>query len=92
MDVGNEPGAFRRTIRLPQLDAVRRFVGGEEEQVEVVGSREEELAGRRAQVRQRRFRLRTSDGSRLDVVQREGEPRWRVEDDLPTGPIREGGQ
>jgi MFS family permease len=67
-------------------------IGGEEEPVEVVGSWDEELAGRLSRVRQRRFRLRTSDGSRLDVVQSDGEPRWRVQNDLPTGPIRDGGQ
>jgi MFS family permease len=68
-------------------------IGGEEEPVEVVGSWDEEVVGRRRTLaRQRRFRLRTSDGSRLDVVQSDGEQRWRLENDLPTGPIREGGQ
>jgi MFS family permease len=66
-------------------------IGGEEEAVEVVGSWQEELVGR-SRHRQRRFRLAVPDGSRVDVVQSEGETRWRVDDDLPTGPNRRSGQ
>jgi MFS family permease len=67
-------------------------VGGEEEPVEPMASWREEVMGGRRAARQRRFRLRTSDGSRLEVVQADGERRWRVEEDLPAGPTREVGQ
>jgi MFS family permease len=49
-------------------------VGGDEEPVEVVGSWTEERDGER----RRRFRLRTGDGTLLDVVGDRG-ARWRLE-------------
>jgi hypothetical protein len=54
-------------------------VGGEEEPVEVVGSWQEEATGQ-DQGRRRRIRLLVPDGTRLDVVQAEGQRRWRVEE------------
>ena len=66
-------------------------VAGEEEPVEVVGSWHE-ASVRDPGTRQRRFRLRTADDARFEVLQIEGDHRWRMEDDEGTGPIRSGGQ
>jgi MFS family permease len=69
-------------------------VAGETEPVEMVGSWYEEIAGTGggAPIRQRRLRLRTADGSLLDVVQPDGRSRWLVEDDARRGPSRAIGQ
>jgi hypothetical protein len=67
-------------------------IGGEEEPVESVASWQEEVSSGGAALRQRRFHLRTADGSVLDVVQADGERRWRIAAELPTGPNRSTGQ
>jgi len=56
------------------------LVGGEEERVEVLGSWEEEVGGRR----HRRFRLEDEDGTLLEIVQA-GQDRWRVEREIMAG-------
>jgi MFS family permease len=66
-------------------------VGGEDEPVEVVGSWNEERGGSRL----RRFRLRASDGTVLEVVGDHRRERWRLEREEPPQPNtlnRESGQ
>jgi MFS family permease len=67
-------------------------IGGEEQAVEMVGSWREVLTERATPVARRRLRLRVADGSGVEVVQLDGDTRWRVEKDLPTLPARDGGQ
>lgn len=67
-------------------------VAGEEEPIEVVGSWQEESMRDPGTLRHRRFRLRSADDARFDVVQAEGENRWRMDEGGATGPTRSGGQ
>jgi MFS family permease len=57
-------------------------VGEEEEPVEVLRSWNEERSG----LRLRRFRLRLSDGTRIDVAGRSAQGRWSVEREVPPEP------
>ncbi len=67
-----------------RADEVPRAVviGGEEEPVDVLGSWREELADGPAPTRRWRFRLRTADGSQLEVAREDGQDRWLVEREL----------
>ncbi|HEV8419900.1 MAG TPA: MFS transporter, partial [Actinomycetota bacterium] len=59
------------------------LIGGEEEPVEVLKSWNEEVDRRGAVVRRRRFRLRASDGTRMEIASDEND-RWLLTAILPS--------
>jgi MFS family permease len=65
-----------------RADEVPRAVviGGEEEPVELLGSWSEERSG----VRLRRLKVRTVDGSVLELVSGSNGGRWRIEREVPS--------
>jgi hypothetical protein len=59
-------------------------IGGEEERVEVLGSWIEEITGGEILIRQRRFRLRSSDGTVMEIAGQPAEGPWRLEREVPS--------
>ena len=63
-------------------------IAGDEEPIEVVASSFEEAADGTVPVRTRRLRLRTSDGSILDVAEDQRRGRWRVQSEIGPGEVQ----